>query len=68
MGLYIVLELRVQDMRDLLLQPLILDREDNLDTLVEVSRHPVRGAHVELIVPVVVEPENSRVLKEISDD
>jgi hypothetical protein len=41
---------------------------EDLDTLIEISRHPVRGAHEDFRILIVAEPENSGVLKEIAND
>ena len=68
MRFHVVIEFRLKDVHDLSLQRLILDREYDLDALVKVSRHPVRGTHEDFRIFIVAEPENSGMLEEVSDD
>ena len=64
----IVGKLYLSDVTDACFQLLILNREENLHTTVEVSRHPVGTSHENLRFTVVLEVENTAVLKEISND
>ena len=45
-----------------------LDREHQLDALVEVARHPVGARQVDLLVAAVQEVVDARVLEEAIDD
>ena len=46
----------------------IFHREHDLHTFVQVTRHPVRTAHIELLISTVAEIKNPGMLQEISDN
>ena len=46
----------------------ILDRSDNLDASIEVARHPVGGSEIQLLLAVVGEIEDARMLQKAADD
>ena len=66
MCLYIVLQLNLQNVAYLFLQPLILDREGDLYPLVQIARHPVRTSHIEFFLAAVAEIENAGMLQKVS--
>src|SRR5207237_8719148 len=53
---------------DASVQLLVLDRRDHLDTTVEVARHPVGRSKIHLLIAVIREIEDSRVLEKAPDD
>src|SRR5262249_17826264 len=53
---------------DLLLRPTVLDRSDELDSMVEVARHQVRAAEEELRLRAGVEDEEAAVLEDAAGD
>ena len=57
----------LKDILYLLLKLRILYRERYLNSLVQISRHPVRTSHVYILKSVIIEIEYSRVLKIISN-
>src|SRR5699024_10338350 len=66
MCLYIIGQLHMKDVFHLFFQSFILYRENNLHSLIQISGHPVRTAHKEYLIAVVIEIENPAVLQEIS--
>ena len=68
MCLYIVTEFQIQDVLDLFLDLLILYREYDLDTAVQISRHPVCTSHVDLLSSAILEVKDPAVFQEFSDD
>jgi hypothetical protein len=50
------------------MQLAVLDRRDDLHPAIEVARHPVRRPEVDLLVAVVPEIEDSRMLEKAPDD
>src|SRR5438105_11947662 len=46
----------------------IIDRRDGFHTTIEIARHPVGGTEVELLLAVVGEVEEPRVLEESADN
>ena len=68
MCLYIVAEFQIQDVLDLFLDLLILYREHDLDTTVQISRHPVRTSHIDLLSSAILEVKDPAVFQKFSDD
>ena len=65
----VVLQGDAQDLVDHpVAQPLVLDREHDLDPALEVARHPVGRRQVDLALAAVAEVEDARVLEEPIDD
>src|SRR2546430_16090601 len=65
---HIVGKRHVEDLLQPLTQPRIRDRDDRLDTTVEIARHQVRRAEVVRGPPPVAEREDARMLEELADD
>src|SRR5439155_8290238 len=61
-------ELDVEDLLEPLPQGRSQDREGDLDAMVEVPRHPVRGGEEVLLVAAIEEIVDARVLEEAIDD
>src|SRR4030095_7808593 len=57
-----------EDLTDLALEAEIQHRERDLDTAVEIARHPVRGGKQIFSVPTVLEVGDPRVLEVAVDD
>ena len=55
-------------MDHLRLQCLVLHREQDLHTLIQISRHPVGTSHIDLLMSVIMEIEDTAVLQKITDD
>ena len=55
-------------MNDFFFECFVFDREQDFNTLVKVSRHPVSTSHIDLLKAIVVEIEYSAVLKEVTYD
>ena len=68
MGLQRIGQLNVKDMAGPCRTILVLEREQDLDTAVKVSGHPVRGSHIDLFISAVSEAEDAGVLQEGSYD
>src|SRR5438045_1325884 len=51
-----------------LFEPGIVDRTDDLNAAVQITRHPVRAADINLFITVVREIQDAAVLKKASDD
>ena len=66
MSLHGICQLQIQNMSRFFLQLLILNREHNLHTAVQISRHPVRASHIKLFMPVIIERKDSGMLQEAS--
>src|SRR5678816_354937 len=66
--LAVVLEIRREQGADSLVQPRVLHRRDGLHSSIEVARHPVGRADIELFVAAVGEVPQPRMLEETADD
>jgi len=66
--LAIVLEVRVQQCAKSLMERGLLDRRDGFHATVEIARHPVGRAKIELFGAAVGELPEARMLEEPTDD
>ena len=66
--LAVVLEIDAEERAQPLVQRRTLDRRNGLDATVEIARHPVGGADVELFGAAVREVPETRMLEEAADD
>src|SRR5215472_10158844 len=68
-GFAVVCEIGRQNLlRDALAQGWILQREEHLDTLIQIARHPVRAAQINLRLAAVLEIKDAAVLQEAAYD
>ena len=64
--LYVICKLYIQNMNNFFFQGFVFNREENFDTFVKISRHPVSTSHIYFFKAVIVKVENSAVFKEIT--
>src|SRR5699024_10270889 len=68
MGFQGVSEFQIQNVHYLFLNLLVLHREYDLHTAVQVAGHPVRASHIDFFHTAVKEVKDPAVLKEVSHD